>query len=1089
MDFLDDEFDEILNIFLAESEEIISRINTNLLDLEKNQQDEEIILSLFRDAHSLKGAARMIGFTNIQDIAHKIEDILGIAKDDKTGINPQMIEVLYKTVDFLDDYIKKAVEHKQETDSEEVAKQLDILENIDNYKNNTTVAISAPMVNSNLLSDNIAGINISVSKCLVLLMQLEFGSNLKLIKELYATTKNLYIEFKKINSFEIKQELSNINLKLDAVIHAETDLESNEIEELIQKFNSIIDNLIMACEINNIEVVDYYSNAMDTMSEINKKTNQEQQDLEQDSENTVESESSEETINKQEQDINSMLQNLELTEDAIDDFDSDDTEQNVLPKNEAKKEQNSSENFLSLEDSLTNIQFIKEKIDEIKNNKTSAKKIVEILDKYKKEIGNKQVQEILQKISGILEFATQNNIEFQDDNLVSLSQGIEFCESILKSDGSFVDSTVILQQLEIVQQLMDIQYSNIETPGLAKLKDKQLSTNNKPIDVIKTAIDTGEIKTLRVESSKLDMLVNQVGELIVAKMKNKKHLHEISEINSKLEDWQRNLTKIVSHLKYYEKKYFNTTESEKNPVAILLKQLLNLQIENNSKVSATVSGVSTLEKMIQEDDMKMGTIVADLEQMVKNVRVLPVATVFHMFGRMVRDIANEKHKKIELDIVGSETSTDKKIIEEIKTPLIHIIRNAVDHGIETPEERIALGKPPVGRITLRAKTIDNEIIIEVEDDGRGINLERIKERAIHKGFLTREEVEAMPDEQIINIIFAPGFSTGDTITDISGRGIGLDVVQTKIAQLNGKIKVISEVNKGSCLRIELPTTMSTVKAFLVKTSEQSFAIPLSAISGIAWIDKNDINKNGDSKTFKYEDSIISLYHLSDILLLPKKNIQKDKSTILILGKDSKFFGVEVDTIIGEQDILHKTLSAPLYRVKNVSGVTTLDTGEICLILNMADLMKTVSKKTFLKAKKPVEHIPILKKPTKNYNILIVDDSVTTRTLEKNILERVGYKVTIATNPVQAESELKRLRFDLIISDVEMPEMNGFEFLQKLKTDDMYFDIPFIFVSSIIRDENIQKAKELGAIDYITKFGFRQNTFLDTVAKAVEKNQD
>src|SRR5574344_3148247 len=241
--------------------------------------------------------------------------------------------------------------------------------------------------------------------------------------------------------------------------------------------------------------------------------------------------------------------------------------------------------------------------------------------------------------------------------------------------------------------------------------------------------------------------------------------------------------------------------------------------------------------------------------MVKDVRVLPIATIFHMFGRRVRYMPKEKNKKVDLEISGSETCTDKKIIEEIKTPLIHIIRNSIDHGIETPEERIALGKPPVGKIFLRAKQAENKIIIEVEDDGRGINLAKIKEKALHNGFLTQEEIEGMTDEQIMNVIFMPGFSTGETITDISGRGIGLDVVQTKIGQLNGKINVISEINKGCCLRLELPTAMSTVKVFLTKVASQSFALPIATVEGVVLRQKEEIFTNKNGKSIKYNNKI------------------------------------------------------------------------------------------------------------------------------------------------------------------------------------------------------------------------------------------
>lgn len=210
---------------------------------------------------------------------------------------------------------------------------------------------------------------------------------------------------------------------------------------------------------------------------------------------------------------------------------------------------------------------------------------------------------------------------------------------------------------------------------------------------------------------------------------------------------------------------------------------------------------------------------------------------------MVRDIANEKGKDIDFEIEGKDTCADKKIIEEIKTPLIHILRNAIDHGIESKEERIANGKSPVGKILLSAKQDDNKVIIDVVDDGQGFNLEKIKDRAVSRGFLTQDDIDSMTDEAIMNIIFWPGFTTGDSITSISGRGIGLDVVKTKISQLNGKVKVISEFGKGSCVHIEIPVTLTTLRVFLVQISGQTFAIPIQVITTFILKNQNEIKTN------------------------------------------------------------------------------------------------------------------------------------------------------------------------------------------------------------------------------------------------------
>ena len=320
--------------------------------------------------------------------------------------------------------------------------------------------------------------------------------------------------------------------------------------------------------------------------------------------------------------------------------------------------------------------------------------------------------------------------------------------------------------------------------------------------------------------------------------------------------------------------------------------------------------------------MKMRLIIDEMESMVKNIRVLPISTVFNSFSRMVRDIANEKGKDIDFEIEGKDTCADKKIIEEIKTPLIHILRNAIDHGIESKEERIANGKSPVGKILLSAKQDDNKVIIDVVDDGQGFNLEKIKDRAVSRGFLTQDDIDSMTDEAIMNIIFWPGFTTGDSITSISGRGIGLDVVKTKISQLNGKVKVISEFGKGSCVHIEIPVTLTTLRVFLVQISGQTFAIPIQVITTFILKNQNEIKTNNGVRSILFNGNIIPLYYLSDILELAPAP-RNEKETILIIEADDKTIGLVVDKLLGDQDILQKKLSPPLYKVKTYPALPTL----------------------------------------------------------------------------------------------------------------------------------------------------------------------
>ena len=1020
MDFSKEMMDEIFKIFQVESEEIISKLNNSLLELEKNPNNKDFILMLFRDAHTLKGASRMVGFNNVQTISHKMEDILGLAKENKIVLNSSVINVLYKTVDFLSELIQKSIPKGQEIYNEDIPKYISILEELNDNIENVNPDEQQLDFDFKLFENNINKINQLIPESLSILMKIETEKDGSLILKLLSVTSELYEIFKKTGPFEIKKSLEDICVKLEFTSKASNNLINDETAEIHKILDNIINKLFSIYELYNVETPDYYSIVFGDLSR----------------DETPESE-------------DKSALSLEIS--------SEKQPQKTFHEDDSKSTEQMS---------------IYNKIMDCLHNGSSINEIRSLLLDYDENCTDHNVKNILQKTIKIIDFAIENGIQFDEETISVLKQSIEYCDNTIKSDSDGADKALILQRLSIIQQVLEFNKEKIDEENF--VVKKTIGNNSEKVADFSEIFSTATIKTLRVDSSKLDVLINQISELNTTKIKAKKHLHELGLINKELEEWQRNSVKALNYLKYYDKKYFQSGSVD-NASSFFIKQFLSLFADNNKKVQETVLNISSLHRMIQEDDAKMNLIVDSVEHIVKNIRVLPLATVFHLFGRMVRDIAQEKGKNIELEIRGSETSTDKKIIEEIKAPLIHIIRNAIDHGIETPQERVKLGKKPVGKIILSARQANHKVVIEIRDDGRGINLAKIKEKALQEGYLTQVEINLMSDEQIINLIFAPGFSTVGEITNLSGRGIGLDVVQTKIAQLNGRVKVLSEINKGCCVQIELPTTMSTLKAFLVTSSNQTFAIPMDVIKAVLRKKREDIISGNSGKSILYEGETISLYNLADILNLPNQNCDLDKETILIIESDDKIMALSVDKLIGDQEILHKKLSAPFYKLKNISGITTLVSGEICLILNITDVINT---------SKSYPHLTDYKKLSKNkdYKILLVDDSITTRTLEKNILTTIGYNVETAENPLEAFEKMKTTRFNLIISDVEMPEMNGFEFLESLKSNEMYFDIPVIMVSSLISDENKKRANALGAKKYIIKSEFEQDSFQDTISK-------
>ncbi|MBR1680310.1 hybrid sensor histidine kinase/response regulator, partial [bacterium] len=934
----------------AESEEIIERLNNTLLSLEKSPTDKDLIVLIFRDAHSLKGAARMIGFTTIQNIAHKIEDILGLAKDNQLKLTSEIADTMYKSVDLISKIIEQSIETGVEKfDSKEVQTQVELLENIQNQKSEIVIEENkqTEVFNPAELAKNIDRINYLVINTLIYIIKITEKIEQEFIIKILENVTELVKYFQIINYFEIKEELENIRTKLEVVVKCNTELSMKEVEDIQRTADKILTELTNLCKNNGIATVDYYGYAFEG------------------------------------------------------------------------------------KDYKTAPKYCFEDINENLKKNESTEEVIKILKELKNTFKQEKLVSLSDKIIDLLEFTKKINTKPDEAQTEIISTALKYCFACVNDENPSDDPALLEQQLTVAKQLIEISNPvvSVETP----VRELSVSKNNitKKVKDFSKLLNTGEIKTLHVESSKLDAMVSQIGELISTKIKTTKQLSQLSIIEKNFEECQKELSKILHHVKLYDKKFSHSMDNSSN---IHLKQFINSFAEQNKKLNLIINEFNKLQRSNIEDDMKMRILIDDFDAMVKNIRILPLATVFHLFGRMVRDIAKERGKEVELIITGSETSADKKIIEEIKNPLIHIIRNSIDHGIETPEQRIKSGKSPVGHLQINAKHLDSRILIEVIDDGQGFNVQKIKDKALQNGFLTKEELELMNDDEIINIVFLPGFTTGEEVTSISGRGIGMDVVKSKIAQLNGTVKVISEFNLGSKIQIELPVTMATMSAFLIQASNQTFAVPMSVINTVVCKKEDEILNNHETKTILLNGRNIPVFYLSNILNLPVLEDKNTFKTILIIETNNKTIGIIVDKLLGEQEILHKKLSPPIYKIKNISGITTLASGETCLILNIIDIMKsTTFHNSKIASVKP--KIIVDKKTLMSYKkILVVDDSITTRTLEKSILSNAGFNVETAIDPVDAMKKINQTKFDIILSDIEMPEMTGLELLAQLKTN-------------------------------------------------------
>ena len=1000
MDFQQDEFNEILNIFQTESAEIIASMDNKLLALEKDGENKELAMQLFRDAHSLKGSARMLGFEDIQDIAHKIEDIISLAKENKLKITSEITDAISECLAFISDLINKTVAQKTEYKSPEINNYIKKLVDI---ANNSQVTAQNPVYDDS-------------------------QPDKKLFLEKFPELENILIDIIFIISFARKNnDFSNVT-------------------EVGQKAVSLIENLK---DIQNEKINEIKKCAQDIIKatdEFKTSTNKPYNFLE---------------VNDVSMRLIELISDYCINE-GINKKDYFEIANNKLDNSPAV----SSDNLSLITKSADNIS---QKIPLMELNTTFYDETINLITTALNSCNNDKIKKLYSNIKDIISTYKIHDISLPHDVGLAIKEA-------LSNITNFEDLNNINTKIEVIKTMAKFQFKNHPQ----KSSKANIETSQK--EILNTITNT-EIKTLRVDSIKLDNLVGQIRELIVSKIKTNEQLSLVKKINNNLIEWQKNFTKMGYYIKYFDKKYIqnpiNKEEWDYRTIITYNKQLCTLADQHSEKIVNIIQEMQYLFKQLQESETLLNTTTNEIDNMVKNMRILPLSTIFQLFPRMVHNIAREKNKKIDLIIEGADITADKTIIEEIKIPLMHIIRNSIDHGIEEIETRKAMGKNPVGKIEINATHKDNMIVIDVKDDGKGLDIEKIKAKALEMNILTRDELEAINDEELTNLIFYPGFSTENFVTELSGRGLGLDIVNSKINQMQGRIDIFSQLNKGTVVRITLPATIATKKVFIIEEQNQLFAIESSVIKTIVRINSDDVFEKDGKNYYIYNNSAVEIYTLSQILNLENLTKETDKYTLMIIETDNTIFGIIVEKLISDQEIVHKKLSAPLYKVKNISGITTLANGEACLILNISDIISTISSTKI--GLKIISKNGIIKTiDNSKYKILIVDDSKTTRILQKNILSNHGYNVSLATNPDNALEKIKHTKYDLIISDVQMPKMNGFEFIKELRKNKNYENCPVVIVSAESTEEYAQEIEDAKVDKYIRKNVFKQENLISTV---------
>ncbi|GAA8052292.1 chemotaxis histidine kinase/response regulator CheAY2 [Helicobacter pylori] len=480
------------------------------------------------------------------------------------------------------------------------------------------------------------------------------------------------------------------------------------------------------------------------------------------------------------------------------------------------------------------------------------------------------------------------------------------------------------------------------------------------------------------------------------------------------------------------------------------------------------------EKFLEELNQVVSSISAvttDLQLAVMKTRMQPVGKVFNKFPRMVRDLSRELGKSIELIIEGEETELDKSIVEEIGDPLIHIIRNSCDHGIEPLEERRKLNKPETGKVQLSAYNEGNHIVIKISDDGKGLDPVILKEKAIEKGVISERDAEGMSDREAFNLIFKPGFSTAKVVSNVSGRGVGMDVVKTNIEKLNGIIEIDSEVGVGTTQKLKIPLTLAIIQALLVGVQEEYYAIPLSSVLETVRISQDEIYTVDGKSVLRLRDEVLSLVRLSDIFKVDAILESNSDVYVVIIGLADQKIGVIVDYLIGQEEVVIKSLGYYLKNTRGIAGATVRGDGKITLIVDVGAMMNMAKsiKVNITTLMNESENTKSKNSPS-DYVVLAIDDSSTDRAIIRKCLKPLGITLLEASNGLEGLEMLKNgdKTPDAILVDIEMPKMDGYTFASEVRKYNKFKNLPLIAVTSRVTKTDRMRGVESGMTEYITK---------------------
>jgi two-component system chemotaxis sensor kinase CheA len=574
-----------------------------------------------------------------------------------------------------------------------------------------------------------------------------------------------------------------------------------------------------------------------------------------------------------------------------------------------------------------------------------------------------------------------------------------------------------------------------------------------------------DAETVRVSVRSLDERLLEAEELLGAKLSAAQRATELDELADVFEQWRKEWSRVQPEAR--------ALRHASGPVAEFLEW-------NHEWLRALESRVGNLRRCAAQDRFAVDKLVDDLLENSKRLLMLPFGTVTAGLPKIVRDLSRGLGKDAELVVRGEEVCIDKRILEEIKDPLVHLLRNSMDHGIEAADVRRAARKPARATITLSVTAVDgNQVEIAVGDDGAGIDVAQVKAQAVRRGLMSPDAADALDDDAARDLVFASDLSTSHMITQISGRGLGLAIVRERAEKLGGRVAVESRAREGARIRMKLPLTLATFRGVLVQAGRRTFVVPTAQVERVTRFSRADVRTVEGRDTLSHNGRALALTSLAQVLRLPASPAVAAASTpALILGSGNERIAFAVDAVVDEREVLVKRLAKPLVRVRNVAGATVLGNGEVAPILNVGDLLESARK-----APPALRAVPTpAPAAAAAKRVLVAEDSITSRMLLKGILESAGYVVKTAVDGLEAFTLLRSEPFDVLVSDVEMPRLNGFDLTARVRLDPALRELPVILVTALASREDRERGIEAGANAYLVKSNLDQSNLLDALER-------